>query len=78
MKGEGLYVVYLYFLWENGIEKTCETHYLIDAGQKIPDWPIKIAFLGKVETALRSGVKSGFGIMGFSTSDAIWGLWFSP
>ena len=30
-------------------------------GQKIPDWLIKIMFLGEVETAVRSGVKSSFG-----------------
>ena len=30
-----------------------------------------------METAIRSGIKSKFIIMGFSTSDAILGLWFS-
>ena len=45
--------------------------------QKIPDWSIKMTFLVEVETAIRSGIKSRFDIMCFSTSDAIWGLWFS-
>ena len=51
--------------------------YLIGTDQKIPEWLIKLTFLGKVETATRSGVKSRFGSMGFSMSDAILGLWFS-
>lgn len=42
--------------------------------RKILDWLMKIAFLGKVGTAMRSGIKSSFGVMGLSTSDAIWGL----
>lgn len=53
------------------------TDYLIDADQKIPDWPITITFLGKVKTTVRSGSKSGrvawilvqvmpFGAFGFS------------
>ena len=49
------------------------TDYLIDADQKIPNWLIKITFLVKVETAFRLDIKSTFGIMGFSTSDAILG-----
>lgn len=31
----------------------------------------------KVKTAVRSDVKSGFGIVGFCTSDGILGLWFA-
>ena len=31
-------------------------HAVLD--QKIPDWLIKIKFLGKVETSIRSGIKS--------------------
>lgn len=50
--------------------------YLIGTDQKIPDWLIKIAFLGKLKTAVRSGIESRFGIVGFSASDAILGLWF--
>ena len=42
------------------------TDYLVGAENKIPDWPIKITFLGKVETAIRSGIKSRFDIMGLS------------
>lgn len=41
--------------------------------QSIPDWLIKIIFLGKVETAIKSGIKSRFGIMSSSPHDAIWG-----
>lgn len=33
--------------------------------QKISDRLIMIAFLGEVETAIKSGVKSRFGIIGF-------------
>ena len=51
--------------------------YLLDTDQNIPDWMIKITFLGKVETAIGLGIKSTFGIMVFSRSDAILGLWFS-
>jgi len=54
-----------------GMERT-----LIDADQKISDWLIKIAFLVKVKTASGLGIKSRFGVMGFSTSDTILGLWF--
>ena len=43
--------------------------------QKIPDWLIML--LGEVETAIRSGMKSWFGFLGFSTSDDILGLWIS-
>lgn len=31
----------------------------------------------KVGTAVKPGLKSGFGIMGFSTNDIILALWFS-
>ena len=44
--------------------------------QKIPDWLIKIAFLEKVKTAVKSVIKARFGTKGFSTSDVLWGLWF--
>ena len=37
--------------------------------QNIPDWLIKITFLVKVETAVKSVNKSWFGTMDFSTSD---------
>ena len=45
--------------------------------QKIPDSLIKIIFLEKVETAVRSDVRSRFVIRGFSTSDSMWGPWLS-
>ena len=53
------------------------TDYLLGADQKIPDWLIRVTFLGKVETASKSSIKSRFGIMGFRTSNAILSLWFS-
>ena len=53
------------------------TDYLIGVDQKIPDWLMKRVFLGEVEAAIRSGIKSRFGILSLSTSDAILGLWFS-
>ena len=52
------------------------TDYLIGADPKIPDGLTKIIFLVKMETAVRSDIKSRFGIMGFNTSDSILGLWF--
>ena len=63
------------FLW--GIDKAHMTDYLIGADQKILDWLIKTVFLGENATAIRSGIRSRFCIMGFSLSDAIRGLWFS-
>lgn len=44
--------------------------------QKISDWSMKMIFLVEVETAVKSGVKSGFGVVAFGTRDAIWGPWF--
>ena len=52
------------------------TDYLIVGDQKIPDWFIMITFLVKTEAAISLGIQSRFGIMGFSTSDAIWGMRF--
>ena len=52
-------------------------YYLIGSDQKIPDWFLKIIFLGEVKIATRSGIKSRFGIMGFTTRDTILVLWFS-
>ena len=50
------------------------TGYLIGTDQKIPNWLIKITFLRKVETTIRLGIKSRFGVMGFSPSDTILSL----
>ena len=49
--GEGRVCVsdYLIFLWWWGFRK----NYLIGADQKIPHWPVRIAFLGKVVTAIK-------------------------
>ena len=58
------------------MEKTHMTDDLTGAEQKIPDWPIKITFLVKVETVISIGIKLRVG-MGFSTSDTILCLWFS-
>lgn len=43
---------------------------------RIPGSLIKITFLGKVETVIKSGFMSRSNIMGFSTHEAIWGLYF--
>ena len=59
-----------------GVERAHVTDHLIGSGQKIPDWPIRNTLLGKVETAIRAEIKSRSGTLGFSTSDAILGLWF--
>lgn len=52
-------------LWVGGVgmERAHLTNYLIGVGigQKIPEWLIKITFLGEVETA----TKSRFPILGF-------------
>lgn len=49
---------------------------MIKADQKILDSVSNITFVGKVETAVRLGIKSRFGIMSFSISHAIWGSGF--
>ena len=49
---------------------------LTGADQKIPDLLVKFTFLGQVETAVKSGIKSMFGLIGFSTSDTILVPWF--
>lgn len=51
---------YLSFL--GGMKRARMTDYLIAADQNIPDLPIKITFLEKVETAIRSGIKSRFAL----------------
>lgn len=53
------------------------TGYFIDGEQKILDSLIKVALVGEVDMALRSGSKSRFGITGFSTSNATWTSGFS-
>lgn len=52
------------------------TDYLLDADQKIPNWLIKVTFMTKIKTVSKSGIKSRYGIMEFSTSDVILGLRF--
>lgn len=51
------------FLW--GMESVHVTDYLIGVGQKIPVWLMKMRFLGDVETAVTSGIKSSYGMKGF-------------
>lgn len=63
----------LLFLWE--MVKVHRIGYLISIDQKISGWLIKIMLLREVEAAVRSGIKSQFDILGFSTNEAI--LWFS-
>lgn len=46
--------------------------------QKITYQLIQIMLLEEDETAIRSGIKSLLGIMGFSTSVTILNLWFFP
>ena len=52
------------------MKKGCVTDYFILADNKVPYWLIKITFVVKVVTAVRLGIKSRFGIMGFSTRTA--------
>ena len=59
----------LFFLW--GHRGPTRPITSLGADQKIPDWLVKIPFLIKTETAVRLDIKYRFGIMGFSTNDAI-------
>lgn len=75
-KGNGnRFIMLIASSFYEALEKIHVKNYLIGASQKILDW--LIMFLGKVERTIRSDFKSMFGIMGFSTSKAILGLWFS-
>ena len=51
------------------------TDYLLT--RKFQTGELRLMFLGQVEIVTRSGIKSRFGILSLSTSDAILGLWFS-
>lgn len=59
-----------------GDRKDHVTDYLTGTDQEVPNWWVKIPLLVKAETAVGLGIKSGFGNMGFSTSDTILGAWF--
>ena len=65
---KGYIMYYLFFLWR--LDRVHLADDLIGADQKIPDWLIKILFLVL-------SIESKLEILGFSTSDAILGLWFS-
>ena len=56
------------------MRKAYMTNYLTGVDQKLSVWLIKIIFLGKTETAIRSGVKARICTIGFSMSDVILGL----
>lgn len=43
-----------------------QVDYLTGAGQVIPDWLVRITFLGEAGTAFRLGGKSQFGDMGLA------------
>ena len=48
------------------MERTHVTDYLSKVlDQKIPYWLIMVMFLGEVKTAVKTGIKSRFGIMNF-------------
>lgn len=51
------------------------TRDLIGADQEIPDGPVRIPSLGKVQTATRSGIKFWFGVVGLAQVVPFWGLW---
>ena len=46
--------------------------YLTDADQEIPDWPVKITFLGKVKPAIRLDIKPNFGDMDLAQVTLFW------
>lgn len=50
--------------------------FLTGTDQNISHWPVKMTFVEKVETAVRSDVESRFGVIPLSASDSILGLWF--
>lgn len=60
-----------HLIFRGGIGRASKENYLITADRAIPDSPVKITFLGKVETSVKLGVKSWFDDLGFSTSDSI-------
>lgn len=47
------------------MERAYLTSYLMVLEQKIPYWGIKVLVLREVETVVRSGIQSEFGIMDF-------------
>lgn len=59
------------------MERAHRTDYLVGADQNlVPDWLVKITFLGKVETVIKSYIKPRFGIMGFNTLMPFWACGF--
>ena len=62
----------LFFLWEMQ-----RAHLMVSADQKIPDWLIKMAFRGEVETAVDEGLSLGLVSWALGVSDAIWACAFS-
>lgn len=58
------------------MERAHTTDYLT-AAQPENSRLVKIVFLAEAETTSKSGGKSRFSVMDVSTSDAIWGLWFT-
>ena len=51
-------------------------NYLSSTGQEIPDWLVKVTFLGWAKTAIWLGIKSGFTDMELSTGNSILSLLF--
>ena len=60
---------------EVGTEWASAAEHIIGADQKIPEWFIRITFLERVKTTVKSGIKSRFGI-GFNSSDISLALLF--
>ena len=69
-----LYHIHCLFLGrEREMERAHRTDYLVGVDQNlVSNWLIKITFLGKVETVIKSYMKSRFGIMGFNTLMPFW------
>lgn len=63
----GLIVI---FLWRVGGGKGLVVDYLASANQIIPDWWVKVRFLGEDGTAVGLGIKFWFPDVGLSTSDS--------
>lgn len=57
-------------------ERVYYEDYLTGAKQKIPDWLVKITFLGKAETTTKLGIKSWFSDKGLGQVTPFGACWF--
>ena len=60
----------LFLLW--GAERVYQADYLTGVDHEIPDWPVKIIFLGEFETLVKLGIKSWFDYVGLPQIVTFW------